>query len=76
METLVDDIEQTEAAAGTLVDSWSHENIFIRLGICIAILIVMVLLMRLVTYLFKKQHNLQDLFCTDKLKLLDDDGLE
>ncbi|MDR0645309.1 MAG: mechanosensitive ion channel family protein [Treponema sp.] len=54
METLVDDIEQTEAAAGTLVDSWSHENIFIRLGICIAILIVMVLLMRLVTYLFKK----------------------
>ncbi|MDR1127426.1 MAG: mechanosensitive ion channel family protein [Treponema sp.] len=54
METLVESIEQTEDATVGIVDNLVHENIFMKLGLCIVILIVTVLLIKLVAYLFKK----------------------
>lgn len=50
----MENVEQTQAPGSNLVESLAHENVFMKLGICIAILIVTALLIKLVAYLFKK----------------------
>ncbi|MDR0784443.1 MAG: mechanosensitive ion channel family protein [Treponema sp.] len=54
METSAEGVQQTEMPVEELVDNLAHENIFMKLGICIAIVGAAVLLIKLTAYLFKK----------------------
>jgi small-conductance mechanosensitive channel len=53
MKTLAENVEQTEAAAGGLIGGLTRENIFVKLGICLAIIAAMFFLIRLTAYIFR-----------------------